>query len=56
MAPVTAEYGVTAAVLGESELPGRSLQGVMVLDAAGESFAASVWRRVVTVVLREAGL
>lgn len=56
LAPVSAEYGVTAAVLDNAELPERSLQGVMVLDAAGESFAGSVWRRVVTVVLREAGL
>ncbi|MGE7368684.1 biotin/lipoyl-binding protein [Neorhizobium sp. NPDC001467] len=56
LVPVTAEYGVTADVLGTAELPGRSLQGVMVLDATGESLAAAAWRRVVTVVLREAGL
>lgn len=56
LVPVSAEYGVTADVTGALDPPKRALQGVMLLDASGESFAARAWRRVVTVVLREAGL
>ncbi|TWF59238.1 site-2 protease family protein [Neorhizobium alkalisoli] len=55
LAPVAAQYAVMAHVSETNGLPGRSLQGVMMLDAKGISFAEQAWRRVLTVLFREAG-
>jgi putative peptide zinc metalloprotease protein len=53
--PVAAQYVAVAKVTDGSFLPQRSLQGVMLLDGEGVSVGARAWRRVLTVLVREAG-
>lgn len=53
--PITAQYAVMARVGNENFAPGRSVQGVLLLDGDGVSLAARAWRRVLMVLFREAG-
>lgn len=55
LVPVSAQYSVMADVADVSFRPGRSLQGVMLLDGDGISLAERVWQRVLMVFFREAG-
>lgn len=55
LVPVSAQYAVVAKVGDAAFQPSRSVQGVMLLDGAGVSFAERAWRRVLMVLLREAG-
>ncbi|WP_445344466.1 HlyD family efflux transporter periplasmic adaptor subunit [Aliirhizobium terrae] len=54
LAPVSAQYAVMARVGDESFAPGRSVQGVLLIDGEGVSLAARAWRRVLMVLFREA--
>ncbi|WP_313604065.1 biotin/lipoyl-binding protein [Rhizobium sp.] len=55
LVPVSAQYAVVARIGDVAFLPGRSVQGVMLLDGTGVSFAERAWRRVLMVLFREAG-
>ncbi len=55
LVPVSAQYAVVAKVGDAAFQPSRSVQGVMLLDGAGVSFAERAWRRVLMVLFREAG-
>jgi putative peptide zinc metalloprotease protein len=55
LVPVSAQYTVTADALVDGTMPQRSLQGMMLLDGEGESLAERAWRRVLAVLVREAG-
>lgn len=55
LVPISAQYAVVARIGDVAFLPGRSVQGVMLLDGTGVSFAERAWRRVLMVLFREAG-
>lgn len=55
LVPVSAQYAVVARIGDVAFFPGRSVQGVMLLDGTGVSFAERAWRRVLMVLFREAG-
>lgn len=55
LVPVSAQYAVVASVDSASLFPSRSVQGVMLIDAKGVSFAERAWRRVLMVLFRESG-
>lgn len=55
LVPVSAQYALVAKVGDAAFQPSRSVQGVMLLDGAGVSFAERAWRRVLMVLFREAG-
>lgn len=55
LVPVSAQYALSARVGDEHFAPARSVQGVMLIDGEGVSFAARAWRRVLMVLFREAG-
>lgn len=55
LVPVSAQYAVVARIGDVAFFPGQSVQGVMLLDGTGVSFAERAWRRVLMVLFREAG-
>ncbi|TNM61739.1 site-2 protease family protein [Aliirhizobium smilacinae] len=55
LVPVSAQYVVVATIDGSTPLPLRSVQGVMLIDGKGVSFAERAWRRILMVLFREAG-
>jgi putative peptide zinc metalloprotease protein len=55
LVPVSSQYAVVATIGDETFAPARSVQGVMLIDGKGVSFAEQAWRRVLTVLFREAG-
>jgi putative peptide zinc metalloprotease protein len=55
LVPITAQYAVMAKVGADAFAPGRSVQGVLLLDGEGVSLASKAWRRVLMVLFREAG-
>lgn len=55
LVPVSSQYAVVATVTDNELLPSRSVQGVMLIDGKGVSFAERAWRRVLMVLFREAG-
>jgi len=55
LVPVASQYAVVATIDGNDFLPSRSVQGVMLIDGKGVSFAERAWRRVLMVLFREAG-
>jgi putative peptide zinc metalloprotease protein len=55
LVPVSAQYAVVAQIGAPGFIPARSIQGVMLIDGKGVSFAERAWRRVLVVLFREAG-
>lgn len=55
LVPVSAHYAVVATIDGGNFVPVRTVQGALLLDGEGISFAERIWRRVLMVLFREAG-
>jgi putative peptide zinc metalloprotease protein len=55
LVPISAQYGVVATLDDGGLATERSVQGVMLIDGRGVSFAEGAWRRVLMVLFREAG-
>jgi len=55
LTPISAQYSVMAEVSDASFNPGRSLQGIMLLNGEGISLAERIWQRALMVFFREAG-
>jgi putative peptide zinc metalloprotease protein len=55
LVPVAAQYAVVATIGAAEFAPTHSVQGMMLIDGKGVSFAERAWRRVLMVLFREAG-
>lgn len=53
--PADAQYAVTLAVDGMKDKSDVRFRGVALIDGESESFAASLWRQVIKVLIRETG-
>ncbi len=55
MVPASAQYPVRLVVNGTAGMLQHRVRGLAVIDGEKESFAASVWRRVMRILVREGG-